>query len=70
MMSNMNFGGEGVPGADGEGDFMPMMQHMMKSLISKEVLYPSLKDIADKVRLMMNDCRIQPSYILSSFSIM
>ncbi|KAF5291747.1 hypothetical protein FQA39_LY14235 [Lamprigera yunnana] len=34
-----------------EGDqnaFMPFMQGMMQSLLSKEVLYPSLKDISNK----------------------
>ena len=46
MMGNMNMGG---PGAAGDMEFMPMMQHMMRSLISKDVLYPSLKEISDKV---------------------
>ncbi|XP_044260753.1 peroxisomal biogenesis factor 19 [Tribolium madens] len=35
----------------GQGDqnaFMPFMQGMMQSLLSKDVLYPSLKDILDK----------------------
>ena len=38
-------------GSEGDQDmgFMPMMQHMMKSLLSKEVLYPSLKEISAKV---------------------
>ncbi len=40
-------------GAEGEGmgdaDFFPMMQGMMKSLLSKDVLYPSLKEITGKV---------------------
>ncbi|XP_070534920.1 peroxisomal biogenesis factor 19-like isoform X2 [Ptychodera flava] len=33
---------------DSQGDFMPMMQSMMQSLLSKEVLYPSIKEIVDK----------------------
>ncbi|XP_061193072.1 peroxisomal biogenesis factor 19-like [Saccostrea echinata] len=32
---------------EGEG-FMPMMQGMMKTLLSKEVLYPSLKELSQK----------------------
>jgi hypothetical protein len=28
--------------------FVPFMQGMMQSLLSKEVLYPSLKDLVDK----------------------
>jgi len=35
-------------GPDGDG-FMPLMQNMMSSLLSKDILYPSLKDLADKV---------------------
>ena len=55
MMSSMGLGGLGGPGggggggADGDLEFMPMMQNMMKSLLSKEVLYPSLKEITGKV---------------------
>lgn len=37
---------------EGSGDMpagvMPMMQSMMKNILSKDVLYPSLKDLADK----------------------
>ena len=45
MFSGMGMNGQGA----GEG-FMPMMQGMMKTLLSKEVLYPSLKEINDKVK--------------------
>lgn len=31
-----------------QNEFLPFMQGMMQSLLSKEVLYPSLKDIVDK----------------------
>lgn len=35
--------------AQGQGeDFMPMMQDMMQTLLSKNVLYPSLKEISGK----------------------
>ena len=36
-------------GAEGGAEFMPMMQGMMQTLLSKDVLYPSLKEIVDKV---------------------
>lgn len=45
MMSNMGLNGE-MPG---EEDFLPMMQGMMKDLLSKDVLYPSLKEISAQV---------------------
>lgn len=32
----------------GDGDFFPFMQDMMQSLLSKDVLYPSLKDLVDR----------------------
>lgn len=38
---------------EGEG-FMPMMQGMMKTLLSKEILYPSLKELSQKVCLHSN----------------
>ncbi|CAB3233861.1 unnamed protein product [Arctia plantaginis] len=44
MFANFNVG-EG--GQDGNM-FVPFMQGMMQSLLSKEVLYPSLKDLVDK----------------------
>ena len=34
---------------DGQDGFMPMMQGMMKSLLSKDILYPSLKELSQKV---------------------
>lgn len=37
------FGGQGE-----QNNFLPFMQGMMQSLLSKDVLYPSLKDILDK----------------------
>ena len=38
-------------GADEDGSgIIPMMQQMMKNLLSKDVLYPAIKDIRDKVR--------------------
>lgn len=33
---------------EGEGNILPFMQNIMQNLLSKEVLYPSLKEITDK----------------------
>lgn len=41
-------GGGAAPGSDQANAFLPFMQGMMQSLLSKEVLYPSLKDILDR----------------------
>ncbi|KAI5640420.1 pex19 protein family domain-containing protein [Phthorimaea operculella] len=45
MFSNFNLADGG--GQDGNM-FVPFMQGMMQSLLSKEVLYPSLKELVDK----------------------
>lgn len=44
-MSDMNLEG----GSEGELDFLPLMQGMMQNLLSKDVLYPALKDLQEKV---------------------
>lgn len=44
-MSDMNLAG----GSDGELDFLPLMQGMMQNLLSKDILYPALKDLKEKV---------------------
>ena len=41
-------GGGGGGGAD-DGNILPIMQSIMQNLLSKEVLYPSLKEITGKV---------------------
>ncbi|KAI8433241.1 hypothetical protein MSG28_015317 [Choristoneura fumiferana] len=42
-------GGRQANSAEREGNmFLPFMQGMMQSLLSKEVLYPSLKELVDK----------------------
>lgn len=41
---------EGGEGSD-EGNILPIMQSIMQNLLSKEVLYPSLKEITSKVSL-------------------
>lgn len=52
FQESLNLGGRDGAG-DGAGaggaDFIPMMQNMMSNLLSKEILYPSLKDLAEKV---------------------
>lgn len=48
-IANM-FSGLGVGEGPEGGDFLPFMQQMMQSLLSKDILYPALKDIVDKVR--------------------
>ncbi|XP_068109653.1 peroxisomal biogenesis factor 19 [Hyperolius riggenbachi] len=40
--------GLGMEDGEGEGNILPFMQNIMQSLLSKEVLYPSLKEITDK----------------------
>ena len=46
-MADMNLG----EGGEGEMDFLPLMQGMMQNLLSKDVLYPALKDLQEKVNL-------------------
>ena len=51
----MAFGPDGGLGDDGNGelgglgDVFPAMQGMLQSLLSKELLYPSIKEIVGKV---------------------
>lgn len=49
FQESLNLGPD-ADGAAASGDFIPMMQNMMSNLLSKDILYPSLKDLADKVR--------------------
>lgn len=37
-------------GDGGEGSLWPIMHSIMQNLLSKDVLYPSLKEITEKVR--------------------
>ncbi|KAM3605394.1 uncharacterized protein V6R79_024881 [Siganus canaliculatus] len=39
---------EGSEGGSGDGNILPIMQSIMQNLLSKEVLYPSLKEITAK----------------------
>ncbi|XP_043733132.1 peroxisomal biogenesis factor 19 isoform X1 [Cervus elaphus] len=40
--------GLGMDEGDGEGTILPIMQSIMQNLLSKDVLYPSLKEITEK----------------------
>ncbi|GFU18658.1 peroxisomal biogenesis factor 19 [Nephila pilipes] len=49
MLSGLGLGGDGNnPDAEGLPDIMPLMQSVMQRLMSKELLYPSIKDIVEK----------------------
>ena len=41
--------GLGMDEGDGEGTILPIMQSIMQNLLSRDVLYPSLKEITEKV---------------------
>lgn len=51
MFNNFNLGEGGQEG----NMFLPFMQGMMQSLLSKEVLYPSLKELVDKYPSWLNE---------------
>lgn len=51
MFANFNMGETGQEG----NMFVPFMQGMMQSLLSKEVLYPSLKELVDKYPAWLAD---------------
>ncbi|KAJ3595192.1 hypothetical protein NHX12_004496 [Muraenolepis orangiensis] len=44
----LNESGEGGEGGSEDGNILPVMQSIMQNLLSKEVLYPSLKEITGK----------------------
>ena len=43
-----NISSNGLPGLDNFDNLLPMMEGMMQSLLSKELLYTPMKDIAEK----------------------
>ncbi|XP_050678172.1 peroxisomal biogenesis factor 19 [Leptidea sinapis] len=61
MFSNFNMA-DADSGQDGNM-FVPFMQGMMQSLLSKEVLYPSLKDLVEKYPawLASNKGKVEPA---------
>lgn len=46
---------EGGEGGGDEGNILPIMQSIMQNLLSKEVLYPSLKEITAKVCICLSN---------------
>ena len=48
MFNNFSMGGAAGSGQENFNNLLPMMEGMMQSLMSKELLYPPMKDIADK----------------------
>ena len=48
MFNNFDLGGPEGSGEESFTNLLPMMEGMMQSLMSKELLYPPMKDIADK----------------------
>lgn len=44
---------ENSEGTGEDGNILPIMQSIMQNLLSKDVLYPSLKEITEKVSLML-----------------
>ena len=52
MMGNMDL----EEGGEGEEQVMKMMEGMMKTLLSKDVLYPSLADFCKQVHLHVHIC--------------
>uniref|UniRef100_A0A8C5KQ08 Peroxisomal biogenesis factor 19 n=1 Tax=Jaculus jaculus TaxID=51337 RepID=A0A8C5KQ08_JACJA len=47
-LQNSGMSEEELTKADGEGNILPIMQSIMQNLLSKNVLYPSLKEITEK----------------------
>ena len=48
MFNNFDLGGPEGPGEESFTNLLPMMEGMMQSLLSKELLYQPMKDIAEK----------------------
>lgn len=51
------FSGLGMGEGSGSGELFPFMQQMMQSLLSKDILYPALKDIVDKYPAWLEENR-------------
>lgn len=59
--------GDGASGDMGSlGDILPAMQGMLQSLLSKELLYPSIKEIVNKVGMHRRRVQcINPAYMFT-----
>jgi len=53
-LENLGLNENGEGGGE-DGNILPIMQSIMQNLLSKEVLYPSLKEITEKVSCL-TDC--------------
>lgn len=51
-LENLGLNENGEGGED--GNILPIMQSIMQNLLSKEVLYPSLKEITEKVSCLLH----------------
>jgi hypothetical protein len=50
IWSNLGIGGEEDEiGGNGFANLMPLMTNMMQNLLSKELLYPALSELVEKV---------------------
>ncbi|XP_048212581.1 peroxisomal biogenesis factor 19 isoform X1 [Perognathus longimembris pacificus] len=49
--------GLGMDEGDGDGNILPIMQSIMQNLLSRDVLYPSLKEITEKYPEWLQDHR-------------
>lgn len=61
--------GDGAGSVDmgGLGDILPAMQGMLQSLLSKELLYPSIKEIVNKVGTLLRSHYIKPLFMICVF---
>ncbi|XP_015916180.1 peroxisomal biogenesis factor 19 [Parasteatoda tepidariorum] len=48
LLGGLDLGGASGGGGDQLSDVMPLMQNVMQKLMSKELLYPSIKEIVEK----------------------
>jgi hypothetical protein len=49
IWSNLGIGPEDDPNGSSFANLMPLMTNMMQNLLSKELLYPALSELAEKV---------------------
>ena len=63
MFGQLDLGSE-----EGEDQLMKMMQGMMSTLLSKEVLYPSLKELCKQVSLVLS-CALCSCVLYANISV-
>ena len=70
IWSNLNIDPEEDPngGSGGFANLMPLMTNMMQNLLSKELLYPALSELVEKVRIYKT-LQISTQIVLFFFSI-